>query len=204
MQRSVVTYICDNCGSTDNVEHTKNNRYKGDAPLPSGWLDIITVDNFGPDKRIGGHYCPECVRAINFALMEVKLLTNTTIESDVEVVVTPSKGANLLPANKPTTKIIADILQKNVDVNRMIDVSTGAEDLFGVSRLKFNHALKVLKDEGYLVQTRHDTQKGTDARAVIRVLTKSDVQLEDIQARDIHPIEVTKRGLAKLFAQDNS
>ena len=202
MQRSVTTYICDNkCGTEANVEFVSDNRKK-DVPLPEGWLDIITIDNRG--VGMNGQYCPGCVRAINFALMEVKLLQDTE-EAEVKVE-EPKKDIphGFRPASKPTTKQIADILLKNVDVNKMVDVSTGAEDLFNVSRLKFNHALKVLKDEGYLVQTKHDTQKSTEARSVLRVLTTSDIQLEDIQAKDVHPVEVTKKGIAKLFAKDNS
>jgi hypothetical protein len=193
MKRSVVTYVCDNCGTEKNVEFIQADKSKKDVPLPADWLDVIALGNFGPDKKVGGHYCPGCVRAITFALMEVKLLADTTNESHIDVVVT--KTTKTTPPKTPTTKMVTDILQKNTDINEVVDVSTGAEKLFGISRVKLNAALKPLKAQGYEVYMRADTQKETNKRVVTKVLTKPGFSYKDMFNHDIHPVEVSKRKL---------
>jgi hypothetical protein len=207
MKRSVVTYTCDNnCGTTANVEHISANN-KNDTPLPDGWRDLILLDNFGPVKGMGGQYCPNCIQAIQFALMEVKLVQEEEIIpaetpkiKTIEVIENnaPEKA---VPPSKPTSKMIADILQKNVDINKVVDVSTGVEDLFGVTRLKFNHALRILKDEGYLVQSRKATQIGSGRLATLRVLTTSNIRTEDLMSIEVYPVEVMRKKLKALTAE---
>jgi hypothetical protein len=91
--------------------------------------------------------------------------------------------------------MVTDILQKNTDINEVVDVSTGAEKLFGISRVKLNAALKPLKAQGYEVYMRADTQKETNKRVVTKVLTKPGFSYKDMFNHDIHPVEVSKRKL---------
>lgn len=210
MKRSVVTYTCDNdCGTTANVEHISANN-KNDTPLPDGWRDLILLDNFGPVKGLNGQYCPNCVQAIQFALMEVKLVqeeevipTETPKVKTIEVIENHAPEKNV-PPSKPTSKMIADILQKNVDINKVVDVSSGVEDLFGVTRLKFNHALRILKDEGYLVQSRKATQMGSSRLTTLRVLTTSNIQTEDLMSIEVHSVEVMRKKLNEMSKEQHS
>jgi len=195
MKRSVVTYSCDNnCGTKADVEHIQDTRQKGDTPLPEGWLDIIALNNVGPDDKIGGQYCPDCIRAISFSLMEVKMIKDLDTEPEVKV----EEAEKNISVKPPTARVVSEILKKNVDHNKLVDVSAGAEKLFGISKVKLNTALKLLKDQGYQVLMRSDKQANTTNKTLTKVLGVPETKYKDLFDYEIHPLEVTRKGLTAM------
>lgn len=70
MKKEVVEYTCDNqCGKSAPAENTYS--HPRQVPLPKGWVRLQGRSNEGP--VIDTDLCEECMAAVIFALLEVKL-----------------------------------------------------------------------------------------------------------------------------------
>lgn len=87
---------------------------------------------------------------------------------------------------------IATTLKKNVDTKGLIDISTGVEEQFGVSKTHFRLAVDLLKKKGYQVYLRPATQLGTEKTTFVKVLASSESNYKDVYDQTIHPVD--KRG----------
>lgn len=68
------------------------------------------------------------------------------------------------------TKNTADLLKKNVDEKKYIDVGTGVENHLGISQTKLRAAIDQLKSEGYHVENVYVEQVGTGKQTTVKVL----------------------------------
>lgn len=72
-------------------------------------------------------------------------------------------------------KATADMLRRQVDEKRFVDVGSGVENHIGVSTTRLNTAIAMLKAEGYQVHPVKILQQGTGKLTQMRVLTPPDV-----------------------------
>ena len=97
-------------------------------------------------------------------------------------------------APKPkSVEAICDILKKQVEEKKYIDVGSGVEQVLGISRTKMNHALKYMKELGYTVTDVQTDQMGTAEGmkttihvlaypgATYRELKKNKAQIQSVQ-----------------------
>lgn len=87
------------------------------------------------------------------------------------------------PALQEKNKIVflvADELKRSVERNKYIDVGLGSELAVGVSKTKFDNALKMLTDSGYKIQYLAVQQVGTGKNTSLKVLTKDDVTAKEL------------------------
>lgn len=84
---------------------------------------------------------------------------------------------------------IVTTLKKNVDAKGLIDITTGVEEQFGVSKTKFRFAVDLLKKDGYNVYRRPFEQIGTDKKTFINVLASPESKYKDVYDKAIHPVE---------------
>ena len=68
------------------------------------------------------------------------------------------------------TKNTAELLKKNVDEKKYIDVGTGVENHLGISQTKLRAAIDQLKSEGYHVENVYVEQVGTGKQTTVKVL----------------------------------
>ena len=78
------------------------------------------------------------------------------------------------------TKNVADVLKKNVDSKKYIDVGEGVENQLGISQTKLRAAVNSLKDEGYHVETIYVTQLGTGKQTKLKVLVGPDCTWQEL------------------------
>lgn len=91
---------------------------------------------------------------------------------------------------KVTKDEIVDILRKNVDAKKIVDVGKGVEDLLGVPMTKVIAALEELRNEGYQTFILIKNQKDTDEKLRLKVLAVSDLSYREVfESKEIHPIE---------------
>ncbi len=69
---------------------------------------------------------------------------------------------------------IANMLQKEVDEKRFIDVGEGVSHHVGVSKNTFDNAVSILKEKGYSVHTVPVEQLGTGKKTNVKVLAPPD------------------------------
>ena len=73
-----------------------------------------------------------------------------------------------------------DVLKKNVDAKKYIDVGKGVEYQLDISKGKLDKAVAKLKELGYKLFYLRETQLGTGKETSIRVLTKPDVEWSEL------------------------
>jgi hypothetical protein len=90
-----------------------------------------------------------------------------------------------------TVDEIVSILKKNVEEKKFVDISSGVEKLFDVSRTTFLSALSNLVAEGgYRIHKRIKTQIGTGKQVKLKILTKdTGVTYRDVYEADVKPVE---------------
>lgn len=74
----------------------------------------------------------------------------------------------------------ADILRDELERNRYLDVGKGVEQYLGVSRGRFDAALKALEDEGYIVKTIKAKQALTPNYTYVKTIRKPDVTIKEL------------------------
>lgn len=81
------------------------------------------------------------------------------------------------------TRNTADMLRKNVDKHKYLDVGAGTERHMDITRTKLDTALALLEEEsGYKVQFIQVPQLGTGKMTNLRVLTSPDVEYKELYA----------------------
>ena len=87
---------------------------------------------------------------------------------------------------------VRDLLLKQVDEKRYLDVGNDVAEYLGVSKYLFKAALEVGKNSGYHIMYVSVKQKGTNLRVVMKVLTQPDVTyMELLKNLDkVLPVEV--------------
>lgn len=94
---------------------------------------------------------------------------------------------------RTTANVIKDeLLKKGV-----LDVGRGNEVGLGISRTKFDTALSLLRDEGYILEEIYIQQMGTQNKTTIRVL-----HTDDYTAKDIYK-DPSRIQLINAYADDN-
>lgn len=78
------------------------------------------------------------------------------------------------------TQNTADMLKRNVDKYKYIDVGEGVENRIGVTKNRLNTAVSMLKDEGYTVQKIQVEQVGTGYKTYIKVLCPEGTTYTDV------------------------
>ena len=74
----------------------------------------------------------------------------------------------------------AEMLKKNVDKKKFIDVGVGVENQLGISQPKLRAAVKALEKEGYHVETVYVEQMGTGKQTTLKVLVGPGVTRSDV------------------------
>lgn len=75
----------------------------------------------------------------------------------------------------------ADILKKELETKRFLDISSGAEHQLGISKVQFSNAVAKLEEEGYFTTKVAIQQVGTGKRTWTRVLAKPGTEWKDVQ-----------------------
>jgi predicted transcriptional regulator len=75
-----------------------------------------------------------------------------------------------------------DILKKNVDEKKYLDVGSGVENYLDVSDTRLNTAVAMLKEEGYKVHHLRVTQLGTGKETSLKVLAGPDSTWSEVYA----------------------
>ena len=78
------------------------------------------------------------------------------------------------------TETVADVIRKNVDKKKYVDVGKGTEYMLGVSESKMKTAIKALEKEGYTVNYIKVLQMGTNKPTYIKVLAKPGIEYREI------------------------
>ena len=78
------------------------------------------------------------------------------------------------------TEKTVDMLKKQVEDKKYIDIGAGVENQLGISRTKLNTAIFDLQNDGYKVSYVKVEQLGTGKNTSIKVLTKEDVPYSEI------------------------
>ena len=78
------------------------------------------------------------------------------------------------------TEKTVDMLKKQVEDKKYIDIGAGVENQLGISRTKLNTAIFDLQNDGYKVSYIQVEQLGTGKKTSIKVLTKEDVPYSEI------------------------
>lgn len=74
----------------------------------------------------------------------------------------------------------ADMLRKEIDEKRFIDVGAGVENHLGISKEKLKTAIAVLKDEGYRMHYPNTIQLGTGKKTSFKILAHPDVLPKEV------------------------
>ena len=113
----------------------------------------------------------------NTAIAE-KIFGDSKKESKVRYILNP-----VVKERQQITNNIAEILKKNVDEQRYIDVGAGTELYLGnVSKEKLQVALQKLQDEGYKLQYLKIEQVGNPGHYTwMKILTKDDVSWNELK-----------------------
>lgn len=74
----------------------------------------------------------------------------------------------------------AELLKKNVDQKKYIDVGKGVETQLGISSEKLNAAIKKLGSEGYHIETVYVEQVGTGKQTTIKTLVGPDCTWSEV------------------------
>lgn len=114
----------------------------------------------------------------NVAIAE-KVFGDPSKESKVRYILNP-----VVKERQQVTNNIADILKKNVDAQRYIDVGAGTELYLGnVSKEKLQVALQKLKEDGYQIRYLKVEQAGNPGNYTwMKILTKGDVDYKELKA----------------------
>ena len=75
---------------------------------------------------------------------------------------------------------VTEVLRKNVDEKRYVDIGKGVEHQLDISKGKLDKAVAKLKELGYRVFYVKETQLGTGNETSIRVLAKPDVEYAEV------------------------
>lgn len=78
------------------------------------------------------------------------------------------------------TENVADVIRKNVDKKKYVDVGKGTEYMLGVSETRMKNAIKSLEKEGYTVNYIKVLQLGTGQPTYIKVLAKPGINYSEI------------------------
>lgn len=90
-------------------------------------------------------------------------------------------------SNVSVTDIVT-ALKKDVDSKGLIDISSGVEEQFGVSKPKFRSALSLLEKEGYNTYYRSFTQVGTTKKASLKVLVAPGMTYREMYNRTVNAV----------------
>lgn len=87
------------------------------------------------------------------------------------------------------TKATADLLKKQLEQKKYLDVGVGTENYLGISRVKLETALEKLKQEGYVVHSIKSEQLGTGNFTTILVLCPPGTEKKNIERDKIGYID---------------
>lgn len=88
-----------------------------------------------------------------------------------------------------------DILEKELESHRMLDVGPGAELNLGISETRLKNILTQMEKEGYTVHRKFAVDqygKATNQKTTIKVLTKDDIPTKEVYA---HMEEIVPAGM---------
>ena len=128
------------------------------------------------ERRLAKVDTAEALRAKGYTPTQIAKQMGYPSESSVRSLLNENSKDRMNQA-----KATADLLRKEVDAKRMIDVGPGVERELGIKRDKLDRALYLLEMEGYNVYTGgvpNVTNKGTQINRT--VLCAPDVQHKDI------------------------
>ena len=91
----------------------------------------------------------------------------------------------------------ADLLKKNVDEKKYIDVGAGVENQLGISSEKLSAACKKLSEEGYHIENVYVEQVGTGKQTTIKALVGPDCTWAEVNRNK------DKIQLINGFSEDN-
>lgn len=77
-------------------------------------------------------------------------------------------------------QVTADTLKDALKESRFIDVGPGTSSYLGVSDTRLNSALKMLRDEGYVVHQFYVDQLGTEYKTTVRALCPPGTEWSDL------------------------
>lgn len=85
------------------------------------------------------------------------------------------------------TKEIADILKKQVDDKKYLDIGSGTENRLGISQDKLKVAVAMLEEQGYKKQNIYvNNSSNSNNKTTVKVLTKDDVTMKELyENRDL-------------------
>lgn len=84
---------------------------------------------------------------------------------------------------------IADMMERQVEANGIVDVGAGVENHLGISETKLRAAVAVMREKGYEYHTVQIDQLGTSAgsKTLVRVLAKPGMSYRDIVTDPSYP-----------------
>ena len=91
----------------------------------------------------------------------------------------------------------ADLLKKNVDEKKYIDVGAGVENQLGISQVKLRAAVQKLAEEGYHIENVYVEQVGTGKQTTIKTLVGPDCDWKEANRNK------DKIQLINGFSEDN-
>lgn len=104
---------------------------------------------------------------------------------------------NVLNERAQVVQNTADLLKKNVDEKKYIDVGAGVENQLGISSEKLSAACKKLSEEGYHIENVYVEQVGTGKQTTIKALVGPDCTWAEVN-RNKDQIQ-----LINGFSEDN-
>lgn len=175
-------------GSGDNPQRSIGFRQKVKELKSKGFTEKEIADGFGmTTTKLRNTMSLEKAeqRASDAALatrMKNKGMSNVAIAERLNV--TEGTVRNLLDADTQAkgqiTKATSDMLKKELEEKKYLDIGAGTETQIGISRNKLNTAVSALEEEGYVVQYIKVKQLGTDKYTTVKVLTKDDVSYSEL------------------------
>ncbi len=143
----------------------------------------ITTNNI----RAGNTIATDEIRAYNVARaqqLKAKNMSNTAI---AEAMGLPKSRESVVrewlkPNEERDAKRIrhiADKIKEEVDRKEFLDVGAGNEHFLGVSKSRFETAVRMLEDQGYKVYPMKVPQLGVDHKTPLKILTAGDKTYRD-------------------------
>lgn len=80
------------------------------------------------------------------------------------------------------TEATADVIRSEIDKYKYVDIGAGNAENLGISKTRFDTAVKALENEGYKVYYLSVEQQGTGLNTSVKVLCKPDVKWSEVNA----------------------
>lgn len=80
------------------------------------------------------------------------------------------------------TEVTADVIRSEVDKHKYVDIGAGNAENLGISKTRFDTAVKALENEGYKVYYLSVEQQGTGLNTSVKVLCKPDTKWSEVNS----------------------